>query len=250
MVRGKKATGGQKIIPVIVDDRECAGPVPGMLRAAGHFAVSITRLTTGDYLVDGCFLFERKTLPDFAAAVISGRLFRQAMRLAQAREKEHVHPALVLEGSAEDLQSSGMRREALQGALITVSLHMGLPVLRTRSAEETARVFHYAAQQGRAIACGALPRPGYRPKGKAALQNRLLQSFPGIGPKRAKCLLHSFGSVRAVMNAQEEELTAVPGIGRAGARAINRLLKEEKETYDSISLGGRVGGNIRWMPSR
>ena len=239
----------KNIIPVIMDDRECAGAVPGALRAAGHFAVSIARLRTGDYLVDGCLLFERKTLPDFAASVKSGRLFRQAIRLAQARETENIQPALVLEGTAGILERSGMRREALLGALITISLQVGLPVLRTRSPEETVRVFRYAAEQGRAIACGALPRRGYRPKGKAALQSNLLQNFPGIGPKRAKCLLHSFGSIRAVMNARKEELTAVPGIGAAGARAIHWLVEEEKETYDSISLGDRMGWNIRWMPS-
>lgn len=40
-----------------------------------------------------------------------------------------------------------MTWEAVQGALVTVALFVGLPVLRTLSAAETARTFLYAAQQ-------------------------------------------------------------------------------------------------------
>ena len=142
-------THNQRKIPVIMDDRECAGAIPGALRDSGRFDVSITRLKTGDYRVDERFLFERKTLPDLAASVISGRLFKQALRLA-AKSQQASH---------------------------------------------------------------------------------LLQSFPGIGPARARNLVDRFGNVQAVMNANEEELAAVPGIGKSTARGIRWLLEEAPQAY-------------------
>lgn len=73
-------------IPVIVDDRECRGGVVEALRASGGFDIAVRRLAVGDYLVDNRFLFERKTLPDLALSIQSGRLFRQALRLAQMEQ--------------------------------------------------------------------------------------------------------------------------------------------------------------------
>jgi ERCC4-type nuclease len=81
-----------------------------------------------------------------------------------------------------------MRREALQGALITVGLFFGLPILRARDGEESARLMLYAARQGRAFAGGALPRRGERPKGKRKTQLAILQSLPGVGAERAEKL--------------------------------------------------------------
>src|SRR3990167_6477839 len=88
-------------IPIIVDDRERRGGVVGALRASGNFAVAVRRLAVGDYLVDDRFLIERKTLPDLTLSIQSGRLFRQALRLAQV---SHLRPALILEGTSADLR--------------------------------------------------------------------------------------------------------------------------------------------------
>ncbi len=50
--------------------------------------------------------------------------------------------------------TSGMRCEALQGALITLTVHFGNPLLRSRDPQETVRLMVYVARQGRAIADG------------------------------------------------------------------------------------------------
>lgn len=68
---------------------------------------------------------------------------------------------------------------------------------------------------------GALPRHGYRRKGKAAVQSYVLQGIPTVGPARARELIRHFGSVSAVMTADEEVLRAVDGIGARTARVIN-----------------------------
>ncbi|MGE3105965.1 MAG: ERCC4 domain-containing protein, partial [Lysobacterales bacterium] len=182
---------------LVVDDRECRGPMPAALAACRVFAVEVRRLPVGDYRLDDALLFERKTLPDLAASIKDGRLFAQALRLAKAE----LPAALILEGSTRDLASSGMRVEAIRGALVTVSLFIGLPLLRTQNAEDTVRTLRCAAQQRCALASSALPRRGRRPKGKAALQSHVLQGLPGIGPQRAARLIQRFGSIEAAIAA-------------------------------------------------
>jgi len=223
-------------VPVIADDRESRGSVVEQLRCLDCFDVAVQRLPVGDYRVDDRFLFEGKTLPDLVLSIESGQLFSQVLRLVAA---EALRPALILEGTFRDLQGCGMSWEAIQGALVTVSLFLGLPVLRTRSPEETARTFLYAARQGRAVAKGVLPRRGDRPKGKVALQRHLLQGLPGIGPQRAARLLDRFGSVEVVLSASQEELARIDGIGTGPPGAY------AGRSVSPWSITGRADGLFR-----
>lgn len=187
----------------------------------------MTRLRLGDYLLDNRLLFERKTFADLVTSIISGRLFTQALRLAAAP----LRPAMILEGTSADLAGSGISWEAIQGALIAVNLFCGVPLLRTRTPEETVRTMLYAARQGQSYAAGALPRPGYRPRGKQARQLFILQGLPGIGPGRARRLLARFGSVEGVVRAGAEELQSVHGIGKEIADKIRWALEEPLAQY-------------------
>jgi excinuclease ABC subunit C len=56
-----------------------------------------------------------------------------------------------------------------------------------------------------------------------------LDALPGIGPARRKALLQHLGSLSAVMEASEEQLAAVPGIGAALAASIHHTLRKGEE---------------------
>jgi len=223
------------LIPVVMDDRERSGPLPALLAQAGVFDIEVRRLAAGDYLVDGRLLFERKTLPDLALSIKDGRLFSQALRLATSP----LRTALIIEGTARDIEGSGMRWEAVQGALVTVALFIGLPLLRCRTPAETVRTLEFAALQGRTVASGALVRRGRRPRGKAAVQQHLLQGLPGVGPERAARLLERFGSVQAVLTADAAALEAVPGIGARTARRVRWAVEEDRAGY-AVSLAPNI----------
>ena len=132
----------QAPIKLIMDDREPADVMLPALQSCGCFSVQILRLPLSDYIVNDVLLVERKTLTDLIQSIIDGRLFHQAKRLAEAGRAA----VLILEGSFPDLHTE-MRWEAIQGALVTVALFFGLPVLWTREPEDTARVLAYAARQ-------------------------------------------------------------------------------------------------------
>ena len=222
-------------ITVIADDRERQSDVIAALSAIEGVTVTVDRLPLGDYRVDNALLFERKTLRDFAVSLIDGRLFQQMIRLAGSPLKG----ILVLEGTGRDLSQAGVRREALQGALITTTLVLGIAVLRSQAPEETARLMLYAARQMRSASRGGFLRPGYRPRSKRKRQLFILQGLPGVGRERAGRLLDAFGSVQGVVTAGPEALQSVPGIGPNIADRIKWAVGEQVALFgneDSFSL--------------
>lgn len=223
----------QSRIPILVDDRELSSGVFDLLDAHSEVTVTVQRLSLGDYQVDGTLLVERKTLMDLAHSIKQGRLFRQACRLAGSAQRS----VIILEGRASDLASSGMRREALQGALITLTVYLGIPLLRSRDWNETVQLMIYAARQGRAIAADGLPRKGRRPKGKRRAQLHMLQGLPGVGPKRAAALLERFGSVESVLTARADDLAAVDGIGYATAEMVRWVIREPARESGYVLTG-------------
>lgn len=216
-------------IRIAADDRERGSGVIQSMQALAGVAVTVNRLMLGDYTIEESNLvFERKTLLDLVASIKDQRLFMQACRLARKAER----PVIVLEGTGRDLQDTRMRRESIQGALISLSLILGIPVLRSMNPQETAQLIVCAARQMQTAATGAYPRGGYRPKGKKRTQYHILQGLPGIGRDRAKSLLVKFETVESVMNANEKELAAVYGIGKITARKIRWALNESPGRYE------------------
>ncbi|MBI4664674.1 MAG: nuclease [Verrucomicrobia bacterium] len=215
----KEAGSVGESITVVADDRENVAPVIAALRAIPGVEVICRRLKLGDYQI-GHWIFERKTLRDLIESIIEGRLFSQANRLAAAGQPA----AIILEGRTADLSCTQMRRQAIQGALISLSLIFELPVLRSFDAAETARLLVYAGQQLRRQGTDKTPRHGRRPKRRRKLQLYVLQGLPGIGSEKAERLLDHFGSVQAVMVAPEAELRQVRGIGERLAHGIRWVL--------------------------
>ena len=219
----------EKIVRMVADDRENAGGVIAELRCWSDVVIAVRRLAVGDFLVEDNFAVERKTLRDFAASVIDGRLFKQTAALAAGARRGVV----VIEGTTSTAGQLGVSREALQGALITVGVFYGLAVLRAADAAETARLLVYLGRQAQRFANGALRRPGYRPKGKRARQLFVLQGLPGVGPERAQRLLEHFGSVEGVAMASAEELAVIDGIGGSTAGKIRWAVEEAPDGLET-----------------
>ncbi len=216
-----RASGrGPASIHVTADDRETGSGVIQALQRIEGVTVEIRRLTLGDFAVDSGCVFERKTVLDLAASLVDGRLFNQAHRLVNSGTLA----ALIVEGRGSDLAASQIRREALQGAIISLTLVFGLPVLRSYDPDETARLLVYSAGQLRRHDANIPLHRGTRPRTKRRMQLRILQGLPGVGPARARQLIEHFGSVEAVITASAAELEDLPGIGEHTSARIRWAL--------------------------
>ncbi|MCW5589030.1 MAG: hypothetical protein KIT27_05130 [Legionellales bacterium] len=209
------------MIEIIIDFREKNNQIVEYLENDIHINLRFEFLPLGDYQFLDTILFERKTLRDYAQSIIDGRLFSQAQRLAQSKKRG----IFIIEGSASQLNEIGVSREAMQGALISVSVILGIPVLRSQTPLETAKLMLYTAKQAHSISNLAYASKVRRPKGKKKLQLHILQSLPSIGPKRAEQLLASFGSVENVITASIEDLQLMAGIGKKTAEKIQWAVK-------------------------
>ena len=232
-------------VHIVADDRERKSDVIESLLEMENVEVDIKRLSIGDYQINNRVIVERKTLKDFAISIIDGRLFSQMVRLANSKSQG----VLILEGTAGNSVDIGVTREAMQGALITVSLIMGIPVLRSRNPAETAKLIIFIARQVKSTDSRGVQRHGYQPKGLRYRQRYILQGLPKVGRERADRLLDRFGSVEAVISAGIDDLQTVDGIGRNIAEKIkwavservvpssNKSFESEPGSVETISMG-------------
>lgn len=134
-------------IPAIItaDHREMNGALVARLRKM-DLIVEIQALPVGDFRVGDRILVERKKARDFVDSLLDGRLLDQAARLAGAAPRT----LLLVEGKDLFVHRS-VHQNAIMGAMATLSLDFGLPVVTCADSEETARFLSVAAKREQAM---------------------------------------------------------------------------------------------------
>ena len=113
---------------------------------------------------------------------------------------------------------------AIRGALISALTIWYIPVIFSRSKEDTRDVLIMISRQIETCIDVVPLRGGYRPKRLKSKQLYILQDLPQVGPKLAKRLMKHFKSVSKVMHASVQALTEVDGIGKVTAEKIREVL--------------------------
>jgi len=150
---------------------------------------------------------------------MDGRLFRQAANM----KKRLARTLFIVEGNPYKVNID-FTPESIRGVILSLQVIWYIPVLFSKSKEETCQIFKFIAQQDYKRDNLLKLRHGYRPKKLITRQLYILQGFPQIGPLLAKRLLCHFGSVRKVMQADRNALFEVDGIGKEMANSICRIL--------------------------
>ncbi len=176
-------------------------------------------LPVADYQVSDEVGIERKSTNDFISSIIDKRLYKQAKALVENFRK----PVIILEG--EDLYSSLIHPNAVRGALASLAVDFGIPVIPTRSEEDTAAMLiRIAIREQIKDKSEIQVRTEKKPLTLYEQQLFIIESLPNVGPVTAKKLLEEFGSVKNVINATEGELKRVEGIGDKIAKSIVDVL--------------------------
>ena len=184
--------------------------------------IEVKNVLYGDYIINNSITIERKTAKDFLISIIDSRLFNQLSNL----KKYCRNPILLIEGNPykTDLNFENM---AIKGALISTQAIWYIPVIFSRSKEDTKDIFMMISRQDESYTDVVPLRGGYRPKKLKSKQLYVLQGLPQVGPMLAKRLIEHFKSVSKIMNASIEELTEVEGIGMVSAEKIREVLNTE-----------------------
>ena len=216
----KNAEKKEGPMKIVVDTREFRSEVVMALARYG-ITVESKQMDVGDYIISERVAVERKEAEDFISSLLDGRLFSQMGALKSA----YPRPVVIIEG--ETLHGiRNVSKEAINGALASIAIDFGIPVIFTKSAKETADIIvsmlkrensegHVARIRGE--------RAGFELHEQ---QQFIIEGLPGVSGVLARRLLSHFGTIRAISNATVEELMEVKGVGKATAQGIYDIFRE------------------------
>jgi ERCC4-related helicase len=209
-------------ITVHVDHREKSNAVVRELIDMG-IDIELKALENGDYVLSKRVGVEYKKVEDFVNSIIDGRLLAQIKELKNAYQK----PLVIIEGEADIYSVRNLHPNAIRGMLSTITVSYGIPILQSRNSKETAGLMKVIARREQT----ADPKefdPHFE-KHKESLKEQLeyvVSAIPGIGITTARDLLTNFGTIRTIVNADEDRLLNVDKIGP-------KTVKTLKEIFDS-----------------
>jgi len=209
-------------IKIIVDHRESRSPVMRFLTQK-DIIVEPQQLDVGDYIISSRIGIERKTVDDFLASLIEGKLFVQMKNLRATYSR----PLLLIEGEGL-LTKRNISHNAIFGSFTSIIVDFGIPIITTQSSQETADFLAIMAQREQKEGDRAVAIRGEKTARTISEQQQfLIEGLPNVSAVLAQRLLQHFGSVRAVANATEEELCKITGIGKNIAADILKILNAE-----------------------
>ncbi|HEY3422091.1 MAG TPA: DEAD/DEAH box helicase, partial [Methanocellaceae archaeon] len=216
-----------QLIELFVDSREIRS---GVARALEDMKVSlnIQTLEVGDYVLSDRVCVERKTTDDFLSTLFGGdrSLFEQII----AMKHSYLRPLLIIEG--EGLYTKRRISPAvIQGVLSSIVIDYGVPVMFTHDEVETAAFLYSIARREQVERKRSVnPHAQKSSQTMAERQEYLVSAISEVGPVLARNLLKHFGSVKAIVEAPEEELIKVEKVGEKTAKKIREVMDARYKT--------------------
>ena len=214
--------------PVIyADSREGSSRVLRELERL-NVDIKVRSLAVADYQVSDDVAIERKTNSDFVSSIMDKRLHKQAKELVDNFKK----PLMIIEGA--ELYTGFIHPNAVRGAMASIALDFGISIIPTRSPEDTAAMIYRIALREQTHQKSDIQiRTEKKPLTTWEQQLYIIESLPNIGPVTARKLLEQFKSVKNIINASEDDLKKVEGIGDKIAKRILRVVDSGFKTIKS-----------------
>ncbi|WP_435099152.1 DEAD/DEAH box helicase [Halarchaeum sp. P4] len=212
-------------VEVVVDQRELDSNIARDLSKREHVETRLETLAVGDYVVSDRVAVERKSIEDFLDTLLGGDrdLFEQARDLSRHYDR----PVLLLEGG--DLYGArNVHPNAIRGALSSIAVDYGISVLRTEDEADTTDMLDVLAGREQLTRDREVSVHGEKSaKTKTEQQEYVVSAIADVGPVTARALLEHFGSVEAVMTADEDALMDVEGVGEVTAERVREVVASD-----------------------
>ena len=218
----------EKVV-IYADKREAGSRILAILK--DRCDLREKQLAVADYQLSKQVAVERKTSGDFLSSIIDGRLFRQLDELKNTFKK----PLMILEGNGLFSGERKIHPNAIRGALASISLDYGVPIIKTESNLDTAEMLLSIAKREQFKKTKGFNIRGVKKtKSMNHRQEYLIAGLPQINTATARSLLKHFGSPEKVFAAGMDELMNVEGIGPVMAKRIRLVLSKlyEKSILD------------------
>ncbi len=129
-------------------------------------------------------------------------------------------PILIIEGEDDLYSVRNIHANAIRGTLAAITVDMGVTLLRTKNADDTAEMLYVLAQREGSERGERKVHPKKSYRSIREEQEYVLAAFPNVGIRSARLLLEHFGSLKAIIDADADELASVHGIGEKTAQKI------------------------------
>ena len=210
----------EKRLAITADFSERRSGIIEALEKHPRIDVRLNRLEVGDYLLSDRCGVERKTAPDFAASIKTKRLFRQLIDLKSNFER----PLFLIEGY-HLYQVRGVHPSGIRGALSMIAITHGIPILFSKDREDTVEFLVTIARQEQVLQREVTLYPKRKALTPSDELERILDSFPGIGPSLSRELLTRYRTIGEILAASPRDLKKVPRIGEKKAQKIKEILR-------------------------
>ena len=199
----------------------------------GH-TVTVTELPIGDYIFNQEVCFEFKTIPDFITSIQSGRVFNQAINMAE----NYDHHYVIIQGDEHTRSRAlGMSRNYIP---INISQYLGAiassnrftTVIESYNPIVDEAYYRMLTTATKAIQTKPIVKKFPR-KHKNPAFNYLAYCIYGINAKRAQDIVYSchLQTLEDLFNLTHQDLIKIDGIGDNLADKILQSISED--TYES-----------------
>ncbi|MFD1513149.1 DEAD/DEAH box helicase [Halomarina rubra] len=221
------ARGDGDTVEIVVDQRELDSTIARDLSTRDGITTRLETLAVGDYVLSDRVVVERKSVDDFLDTLVGGD--RSMFEQVKDGARHYSRPVVVVEG--EDLYGArNVHPNAIRGALASLAIDFGASILRTTDEADTADLVEVIARREQEESDREVSVHGEKAaKTLDEQQEYVVGSIADVGPVTARALLTHFGSVEAVMTANEEDLLEVKGVGAVTAERIREVVGSDYE---------------------
>ncbi len=214
-------------LKIIIDSRESSSRLCSLICEKVQ-NIEFSALDIGDYIVGEDSIIERKSINDFVSSILDKRIFNQINRL-----KEIKKPLLIIEGDKTKLLQTNLHENVIYSILLHILIDQKIPIFFTNDENESLLLILNFARRGQLGPSDSFsPHAHKQITTLPQMQEYFISALPFIGPKLARRLLKKAKTIKKIINAKQERLQKVEGVGDKKAKILYDLFNQEYKKED------------------